>query len=58
MREFEAQAVSGYFIEWTDGKPSFGETFDNGGVGWHYAYDKSGRGNFIYNDDPESEYYL
>lgn len=57
MRQWESEAVSGYTIDWVDGKPVLGETFDNGGTGWHMGYDKSLRGAYLWNDDENSEYY-
>lgn len=58
LRTFEKEAVSGYKIEWEDGKPVMGEVFDKGGKGWHFAYDESAGGPYMYNDDEKSEYYL
>lgn len=57
LRAWEAEAVSGYEINWVDGRPELGESFDKGGTGWHYAYDKIG-GPYMYNDDESSPYYL
>ena len=58
LKAFEQEAVSGYEIIWEDGKPQVGEKFDNGGVGWHYGYDKFLKGAYLWNDDPASPYYL
>lgn len=58
LREFESQAVSGYTIDWVDGKPQMGETFDNGGTGWHFIMDETGDAPYMYNDDENSPYYL
>lgn len=56
IRAWEAEAVSGYAIDWVDGKPQKGESFDNGGVGWHFDYDEVQKGAYLYNDDPDSEF--
>lgn len=58
IRAWEKEAVSGYAIDWVDGKPEMGEPFDNGGTGWHCGYDNAQRSAYMYNDDPDSEYYL
>ena len=58
IKAFEAEAVSGYQTDWADGRPEIGESFDNGGVGWHYAYDKFLKGAYLWNDDAASPYYL
>lgn len=58
LKAWEAEAVSGYTIEWVDGKPVMGEPFDNGGTGWHMGYDKFNKGAYMWNDDENSEYYL
>ena len=58
LRSWEKEAVSGYAIDWVDGKPEMGKPFDNGGTGWHCAYDNAQRSAYMYNDDPDSEYYL
>lgn len=57
LRQWEAEAVSGYYIDWVDGKPVMGETFDKGGVGWHMGYDIFTRGAYMWNDDESSEFY-
>lgn len=57
LKAWEAEAVSGYEIDWVDGKPVIGESFDNGGTGWHYAFDNMYRGAYMYNDDEASPYY-
>ena len=58
LKAWEAEAVSGYETVWVDGKPQIGEDFDNGGVGWHYKYEKFLKGAYMWNDDPASPYYL
>ena len=58
IRAWEKEAVSGYAIDWVDGKPQAGEPFQKEGVGWHYAYDKFLMGAYMWNDDPDSPYYL
>lgn len=58
IRAWEKEAVSGYTTQWVDGKPQIGETFDKGGKGWHFGYDKMLDGAWIFNDDPDSPYYL
>lgn len=57
LKAWEAEAVSGYTIDWVDGKPVMGESYDNGGTGWHFGYDNFNRGAYMYNDDESSEYY-
>ena len=57
LKAWEAEAVSGYAIDWVDGKPVKGEAFDNGGAGWHFGYDLLNRGAYMYNDDETSPYY-
>ena len=57
LKAWEAEAVSGHTTEWVDGKPVMGESFDNGGTGWHYGYDAFNRGAYLYNDDEKSPYY-
>lgn len=58
LREFERQAVSGYMVDYDeDGRAVMGETFDNGGTGWHFAYEEKQGGSYMYNDDPDSPYY-
>ncbi len=57
IRGWIAEAEYGFNIEWVDGKPQMGETFDSGEVGWHNYYDASRKGVCIFNDDPDSEYY-
>lgn len=57
LKAWEKEAVSGYKIDWVDGKPVMGEEFNNGGVGWHFGYDKMSRGAYMYNDDETSPYY-
>lgn len=57
LRAWEREAVSGYEINWVEGRPELGESFDQGGTGWHCAYDKTG-GPYMYNDDESSPYYL
>ena len=57
IRAWEAEAVSGYEIDWVDGKPVMGESYDKGGVGWHFGYDAFARGPWMYNDDESSPYY-
>lgn len=58
LKAWEAEAVSGYTIEWVDGKPVMGEKFDNGGTGWHFGYENFARGAYMWNDDENSPYYL
>ena len=58
LKAWEEEAVSGYAIDWVDGKPQIGEAFDNGGVGWHYKYEEFLKGAYMWNDDPASPYYL
>jgi len=57
LNTFESQAVSGYTTNIDGVKVTMGTTFDNGGTGWHYAYDSEVDASYIYNDDTKSEYY-
>lgn len=57
LKAWESEAVSGYSVEYVDGKPVMGEEFDNGGTGWHMGYESFTRGAYLYNDDEDSEYY-
>lgn len=54
---WEAEAVSGYTVNFADGKYTMGEKFDNGGTGWHMGYDDRNGGPYLYNDDEASPYY-
>lgn len=58
VRAFETEAVSGYTIDWVDGRPVMGETFDKGGTGWHFTMDEKDNAPYMYNDDENSPYYL
>ncbi|MBP5198036.1 MAG: hypothetical protein J6033_03180 [Lachnospiraceae bacterium] len=55
--EFEASAVSGYTYVNENNVWSMGETFDNGGKGWHMEYDTKKEAAYLYNDDETSPYY-
>jgi len=57
LNKFESQAVSGYTTNMEGVKVTMGTTFDNGGTGWHYAYDSAVDASYMYNDNPKSEYY-
>ena len=61
LKEFEAQAVSGYEIVMENGIPTLGEKWDNSEEGtikgWHYGYDKQNNAVYLWNDDETSEYY-
>ena len=58
LAKLEAEAVSGYRIDKDeDGKPVMGEAFDNGGTGWHMGYNVKKEAPYLWNDDPDSEYY-
>ena len=57
LKSWEAEAVSGYEIDWQDGKPHMGKTFNHGGKGWHMEFDEERRGAFLWNDDENSKYY-
>lgn len=57
MQSFVAEAVSGYTLELEDGKYVMGDTFDNGGTGWHLAYNEKRGSAYMYNDDESSPYY-
>lgn len=54
---FEADAVSGYSVVKDGDKYVKGESFDNGGTGWHMCYDDGKCAAYLYNDDENSEYY-
>lgn len=57
LQAFAAEAVSGYTLELEDGKYVMGDTFDNGGTGWHLAYNEKRGSAYMYNDDETSPYY-
>lgn len=57
LQAFAAEAVSGYTLVQEDGKWRIGESFDNGGTGWHLAYNESNGSAYMYNDDESSQYY-
>lgn len=61
IKEYEAEAVSGYRIEETDGRLTVGESWeetkDDAACGWHFAYDEKAAGAYLYNDDEASDYY-
>lgn len=57
LRSFEEQAVSGFHLMQEGTRWVMGEEFDEGGVGWHYAYDAQKGGVYLYNDDESSRYY-
>lgn len=57
LRAFASEAVSGYTLKQEDGKWVMGESFDNGGTGWHLAYNSKRGSAYMYNDDEVSPYY-
>ena len=57
ITQFEADAVSGYTIVKNGDRYEIGESFDNGGTGWHMCYDEGKGAAYMYNDDEASEYY-
>ena len=57
LKQWEAEAVSGYEVLWKDGRPQMGPAFDHGGKGWHMAFDQDQRGAYLWNDDPVSPNY-
>ena len=57
LGKFEQEAVSGYYTKVENGRVVMDGRFDNGGVGWHYEYDAAEGAAYMYNDDPDSEYY-
>jgi chitinase len=57
LEKFEVEAVSGYTTDKVDGKVVFGESFDKGGKGWHFAYDEKAKSSYMYNDDENSVFY-
>lgn len=57
IHAFEEEAVSGYSVRQEGAKWLMGEPFETEGAGWHYAYDESKGGAYIYNDDENSDYY-
>ena len=56
LKQWEAEAVSGYTVEFENGKAKMGTSFCKGGKGWHMGFDESRRGAYLYNDDPDSKY--
>ena len=58
LKNWESQAVSGYEIDWTSGKPKMGVSFQKGGRGWHMGFDEKRRGAYLWNDDENSDHYL
>lgn len=54
LRQWEAEAVSGYAVEYADGRYVMGQRFNNGGTGWHQCYDDRSGGAYLYNDDETS----
>lgn len=57
IRAFASEAVSGYNLKQEEGKWVMGESFDNGGTGWHLAYNPKRGSAYMYNDDEASPYY-
>jgi len=61
MLGFEKEAVKGYNYDIVDGKYAFVDAFDNSEnktrVGWNFGYDKIAGATYLYNNDPDSEYY-
>lgn len=61
IRKCESEAVSGYDIVKENGVSVKGDEWDrsNGGEmkGWHMGYDTNVGGAYLYNDDPDSEFF-
>jgi len=57
MNTFESQAVSGFTTNRDGVRVTMGSAFNNGGTGWHYAYDSAMDSSYLYNDNPKSKYY-
>lgn len=57
LQAFVSEAVSGYKLEQDGVAWKMGEPFDNGGVGWHLAYNDKRGSAYMYNDDEASPYY-
>lgn len=57
MRVFEEEALSGYKVRQDGAKWVMGDSFENEGTGWHYAYDDKKCAAYLYNDDENSPYY-
>jgi chitinase len=57
LNQFEKEAVSGYITNMDGMKAKLGEAFENGGTGWHIGYDAFMDASYLYNDNPDSEYY-
>ncbi len=57
LKRFELDAVSGYYTKVENGRVVMDGRFDYGGKGWHYDYDAEQGAAYMYNDDPDSEYY-
>lgn len=57
LKEFEAQASSGYRLEKDGARWQKDMDFDDGGKGWHLVYDKEAGAAYAYNDEVDSKYY-
>ena len=57
LKEFEAQASSGYRLEKDGARWQKDRDFDDGGKGWHLVYDKKAGAAYAYNDEVDSKYY-
>lgn len=57
LKEFEAQASSGYRLEKDGPRWQKDMDFDDGGKGWHLVYDKEAGAAYAYNDEVDSKYY-
>ena len=56
LKQWESEAVSGYEINWVNGKPTIGAAFHRGEKGWHLGFDSAARGAYLWNDDPASSH--
>ncbi len=57
MRAFEEEALSGFTVK-QDGKTwVMGDSFEEEGTGWHFAYDEKKNACYMYNDCEDSPYY-
>ena len=58
LKALIAEAASGYAISRDGVRYVMGESFDSGKTGWHCLYDERSGAPWMYNDDPQSPYYL
>lgn len=60
--EWEKEAVKGYSYDLVNDEYVFGEKYDNSEgdtvKGWNFGYDKIAGATYLYNNDPDSDYYM